>query len=60
MVGAWLDIEKTLEKLDLPYARVIACMTIDYVAKKSGLSSVEFMDFIRPTIEEVNDEYGTI
>lgn len=37
----------------------VMCMLIDSVAMKMGMSSVEFVDMVRPIIESVNNEMGT-
>lgn len=42
-----------LGDMELPFA----CMLLDYLAAKQGQGTVEFMDYIRPVIIEVNEQF---
>ena len=58
MLTAWLSMENTLNKQDADTCKVLAFMTIDYVAAKSGMSTSEFLGKYSPIMEKANSELG--
>lgn len=59
LLNVWSQIFSTLEETENNLTlEVITCMTIDYVAARSGSTSAALLEKITPLIVECNDEIG--
>lgn len=58
MVNECEELCRKFTEMPEEFAKPILCMCMDTVAKKSGQTTVEMLDEIRPIAQAVQDEFG--
>ena len=52
--------ETLVDQLDVPEQMVMLCCVVDRVAAHANIGSIELLQMLTPTIEDVNLKYGRV